>query len=62
MKTKYAPGTPINAPKYGDLLKGKKLEGDMFLELPDSNLNLPDIQDYIDLANSKGITLRFKPE
>ncbi|WP_421892614.1 hypothetical protein [Marinoscillum sp.] len=62
MKIKYAPGTSINAPKYGDLLKGKKLEGDMFLELPDSNLNLPYIQDYIDLANSKGITLRFKPE
>lgn len=62
MKIKYAPGTSINAPKYGDLLKGKKLEGDMFLELPDSNLNLPDIQDYIELANSKGITLRFKPE
>jgi hypothetical protein len=62
MKTKYAPGTPINSPKYGDLLKGKTLEGNMILELPDSNLNLPDIQDYIDLANSKGITLRFKPE
>ncbi|MFN7372808.1 MAG: hypothetical protein ACK5SK_11010, partial [Cyclobacteriaceae bacterium] len=62
MKIKYAPGTPINSPKYGDLLKGKTLEGNMILELPDSNLNLPDIQNYIDLANSKGITLRFKPE
>jgi hypothetical protein len=62
MKIKYAPGTPINSPKYGDLLKGKTLEGDMILELPDSNLNLLDIQDYINLANSKGITLRFKPE
>lgn len=62
MKVKYAPGTPINAPKYGNQLKGKVLEGDLILELPDSNLNLPNIQDYIDLANQKGIKLRFKAE
>lgn len=34
----------------------------MILEIPDSNLNSLNIQDYIDLANSKGIKLRFKPE
>lgn len=62
LKIKYAPGTPINAPKYGEFLKGKKLEGDMILELPDSNLNLFDIQEYINLASNKGITLRFRPE
>ncbi|MEQ9303076.1 MAG: hypothetical protein RJQ14_04105, partial [Marinoscillum sp.] len=62
MKTKYAPGTPINAPKYGNKLKGKVLEGDLILELPDSNLNLSNIQDYIDIARKEGIILRFKPE
>lgn len=62
MKVKYAPGTPINAPKYGNQLKGKVLEGDLILELPDSNLNLSNIQDYIELANQKGIKLRFKVE
>ena len=62
MKIKYAPGTPINAPKYGNLLKGKVLEGDLILELPDTNLRLINIQEYIDLAKNKGIKLRFKPE
>lgn len=34
----------------------------MYLEIPVSNQSISNIQDYINLANSKGITLRFKPE
>ncbi len=62
LKVKYAPGKAINAPKYGNDLKGKVLEGDLYLEIPDSNLSLPDLQPYKDMAKTKGITLRFKPE
>ena len=40
----------------------KVLEGKMYLEIPDSNLNFSDIERYKQIANQKGITLRFKPE
>jgi hypothetical protein len=62
---KYAPPITIKSKKPGyDNLFDKPLPSDakLILEIPDSNLNLPDIQDYIDMASSKGITLRFKPE
>jgi hypothetical protein len=62
MNQKYAPGTSINAPKYGDDLKGKVLEGNLILEIPDNNKSLSNIQEYIDLAKSKNIELRFRPE
>lgn len=63
MIAKYSPGTTINSPKYaGTEIEGTVLQGQMYLEIPASNQNLNNIQDYIDLANNKGITLRFKPE
>ena len=63
MKTKYPAGEPINAPKYGNDLKGKVLEGNQILEIPASNQNFNQIQDYIDLAKNKySIEIRFKPE
>ncbi|MGQ1948758.1 hypothetical protein ACT3CD_16830 [Geofilum sp. OHC36d9] len=62
MSQKYAPGTSINAPKYGDDLKGKVLEGNLILEIPDNNRALSNIQDYIDIAKTKNIELRFRPE
>ncbi len=62
MVSKYSPGTAINSPKYSPALDGQTLQGQMFLEIPASNQSLSNIQDYIDLANSKNITLRFKIE
>ena len=52
-----------SGPKYGDKLKGKVLEGNQILEIPASNQNFNQIQDYIDLAKNKySIEIRFKPE
>ncbi len=64
MKVKYSAGEPINAPKYGDDLKGKVLEGKQILEIPESNQNFIRIQEYIDLAKSSkyNIEIRFRPE
>jgi hypothetical protein len=63
MKTKYPVGEAINAPKYGNDLKGKVLEGNQILEIPASNQSFSQIQDYIDLAKNKyNIEIRFKPE
>jgi hypothetical protein len=60
MKTKYPAGEPINAPKYGDKLKGQVLEGNQILEIPASNQSFSQIQDYIDLAKNKyNIEIRF---
>ncbi|MFN8438020.1 MAG: hypothetical protein U0V72_10285 [Cytophagales bacterium] len=63
MKTKYPAGEPINAPKYGNELKGKVLEGNQILEIPLSNQSYSQIQDYIDLAKNKyNIEIRFRTE
>jgi len=62
MLAKYSPGTAINSPKYSPYLDNQILQGNMYLEIPVSNQSISNIQDYINLANSKGITLRFKPE
>ncbi|MRJ09003.1 hypothetical protein EDL99_09040 [Ornithobacterium rhinotracheale] len=63
LKSKYAIGEPINAPKYGEQLKGKVLEGKQILEIPESNRSFSKIQEYIDLAKSKyNIEIRFRPE
>ncbi|NTE04380.1 hypothetical protein G6M26_06115 [Agrobacterium tumefaciens] len=63
MKTKYPSGQPINAPKYGDELKGKVLEGNQILEIPVSNQNFNKLQEYINLAKNKyNIEIRFRSE
>ncbi|BCE02779.1 hypothetical protein TYM08_P2842 [Marinicellulosiphila megalodicopiae] len=65
MNKKYAPGTIINSTKYQDkgLVKGvDKLEGQMYLELPDINLKLQNIDEYIKIASEYGIELKFAPE
>lgn len=62
IKTKYATGTKITAPKYGDELRDKVLIGDYYLEVPDTNLSLPNIQEFIDYAKNNNVTLIFKPE
>jgi hypothetical protein len=63
LKTKYPIGEPINAPKFGNDLKGKVLEGQHILEIPESNRNFGQIQEYIDLAKNKyNIEIKFRPE
>ncbi|AUS06133.1 hypothetical protein [Pseudotamlana carrageenivorans] len=62
MVSKYSPGIAINSPKYSPYLDGQTLQGQMFLEIPSNNQSLSNIQDYINLASSKNITLRFKIE
>ena len=63
IKAKYPIGAKINAPKYGDELKGKVLEGKHYLEIPESNNSFGKLQEYIDLAKNKyNIEIIFRPE
>ena len=63
LKSKYPIGEPISAPKYGTSLKGKVLEGQQVLEIPESNMSFHKIQEYINLAKNKyNIVIEFKPE
>ena len=62
MQTKYSPGTPINSPKYSPALDNQVLQGKQILEIPSSNQNLSNIQQYIDLAKKYNIEIRFRPE
>ncbi|AEV68228.1 Protein of unknown function (DUF1557) [Acetivibrio clariflavus DSM 19732] len=62
MQYKYKPGTKIRSNKYPEI-DGQLLTGKLILEIPDSNLNFSEIQDYIDLAKNKyGIEIRFRSE
>ena len=62
MHSKYAAGTVIRSNKY-PILDGESLQGKLILELPDSNLQIPYYQNYVNLAQNKfGIELRFRPE
>ena len=62
MKQKYASGIKIRTNKYNDI-DGQLLQGKQILEIPSSNQNLSNIQEYIDLAKNKyNIEIRFKPE
>lgn len=61
LKKKYAPGTEIRSNKY-PRLDGKKLEGKLILEIPDSNAGLSNISDFQDIAKRYDIELRFSPE
>ena len=60
-KKKYDVGTVIRSNKY-DTLDGKTLQGKFYLEVPDSNKNLPDINKYIKLARKYDVEIIFKPE
>ena len=66
MKIKYEPGTIIRTDKYADFkppIDGQPLKGKQILEIPASNKNFSEIQDYIDLAKNKyGIEIRFREE
>lgn len=64
MKKKYVAGTIIKSKKPGyEGLYDKPLEGKQILEIPISNQQLGNIQEYIDLAKNKyDIEIRFKSE
>ena len=62
MQTKYSPGTAINSPKYSPALDNQVLQGKQILEIPSSNQNLSNIQQYIDLAKKYNIEIRFRSE
>ncbi len=63
LKTKYAQGTKIKSKKveYRDIYD-TVLDGDYYIELPESNLQLPDIKIYEKLATDNKVTLIYKPE
>jgi hypothetical protein len=59
---KYKVGTQIRSNKYPDI-DGDVLEGVYYLEIPNSNQSLSNIQDYIDYAwDNYQVRLRFRPE
>ncbi len=63
LKNKYPAGILINSKKYKKYLNGQTLKGQQYLEIPDTNRNLSNIQEYIDYAwETYGIRIRFKPE
>lgn len=60
---KYSAGIKIRSDKYKKDLDGKTLKGKQILEIPNSNQNFDQIQEYIDLAKNKyNIEIRFRPE
>lgn len=60
LNEKYKRGTEIRSNKYPEL-DGKKLEGTKYLEVPESNRLVPDIDKLIKLARKRGIEIRFRP-
>jgi len=61
MQAKYSAGTTIRSDKYPDI-DGQQLTGKHILELPDSNLNSPNIETHKAIAAEYGIELRFRGE
>lgn len=63
MKNKYSAGIKIRSDKYKKQLDGKILEGKQILEIPESNKNFSQLQEYIDFAKNKyNIEIRLRPE
>lgn len=62
MQDKYPAGTIIRSNKYKDELDGQPLAGKQILEIPDSNLNSPNIEAYKKIAAEYGIELGFRGE
>ncbi|MBP3040371.1 hypothetical protein J9303_12840 [Bacillaceae bacterium Marseille-Q3522] len=61
MKVKYAAGTKIRSNVFSEL-DGTRLKGDLILEVPASNKDIPDIEKYIEIAKEYDIKLRFTEE
>ena len=58
---KYSSGTIIKSRKYPQIYN-KQIEGELILEIPDTNKNINDIKKYVETAKKYNITLRFRPE
>jgi hypothetical protein len=58
---KYAPGTKIRSGKYSKLNR-TELRGQKILEVPDSNLNAKNRQDYEAIAERRGVKVKYVPE
>ena len=54
-------GTVIRTNKY-QKIDGKTLEGNYYLEIPESNKDFPDLQKFINLAREYDVEIIFKPE
>ncbi|EGD34417.1 hemagglutinin/hemolysin family protein, partial [Capnocytophaga sp. oral taxon 338 str. F0234] len=61
MKSKYSSGTTIRSNKYSQL-DGKKLEGNLYLEIPESNKNFSEIEKYKKIARKYDIEIIFLKE
>jgi len=61
MKSKYSSGTTIRSNKYSQL-DGKKLEGNLYLEIPESNKSFNQIEDYKKIAKKYDIEIIFLKE
>ena len=58
---KYSVGTKIRSNAYSEL-DGLTLDGKYILEIPSSNANLPNIEDYKKIASEYDVVLRFTDE
>ena len=61
MKSKYSSGTTIRSNKYFQL-DGKKLQGNLYLEIPESNKNFNEIEKYKKIAKKYDIEIIFLEE
>lgn len=61
MKSKYSSGTTIRSNKYFQL-DGKKLQGNLYLEIPESNKNFNEIEKYKKIAKKYDIEIIFLKE
>ncbi|RAJ87608.1 intein/intein [Chitinophaga dinghuensis] len=63
METKYKPGTKITSVKEKADFPDNVLEGQMYLEIPDTNRSFPGIKAFEDLAwNKYKIKISYRPE
>ena len=62
MKNKYSAGIKIRSDKYKNQLDGKKLEGDLYLEIPESNKSFNQIEDYKKIAKEYDVEIIFLKE
>ena len=59
--SKYRVGTIIRSNTY-PRLDGKVLQGKYYLEVPDYNKDLPELEKFINLARKYNVEIIFKPE
>ena len=60
-RQKYDIGTVIRTNKYREI-DGRILQGRFYLEIPDYNRKLPELEEFIKLARKYDVEIIFKPE